>query len=104
VGGFPFVDFNSGGNVSGYIKTIATVLEKIPADAKIIPGHGKLGTVEDMKKYHTMLNETVAFVQKQIADGKSLEDIKTAGLPEKYKGYGNAGRWIEAIHREAPKK
>jgi len=104
VGGFPFVDFSSGGNVSGYIKTIATVLEKIPTDAKIIPGHGKLSTVEDLKKYHAMLNETVAFVQKQIADGKTLEDIKAAGLPEKYKSFGNPGRWIEAIHREATKK
>ena len=57
--------------------------------------------MEDMKKYHAMLNETVAFVQKQIAEGKSLEEIKSAGLPEKYKSYGNAGRWIDAIHREA---
>jgi len=108
VNGFPFVDFSSGGNVSGYIKTIAAVLEKIPMDAKIIPGHGKLSTVDDLKNYHAMLNETVAFVQKQIGEGKTLAEIKTNGLPEKYKGFGggfiNAGRWIEAIHRGTPTK
>ena len=108
VNGFPFVDFSSGGNVDGFVKTIATVLEKIPADAKIIPGHGKLSTVEDLKNYHAMLNDTIGYVQKQIAEGKSLEAIKTNGLPEKYKGYGggfiNASRWIEAIHRGTVKK
>lgn len=88
VNGFPFVDFSSGGNVAGFIKTIGVVLEKIPADAKIIPGHGKLSTVEDMKNYHAMLNETVAFVQKQIVEGKTLAEIKTNGLPEKYKSFG----------------
>jgi len=108
VNGFPFVDFSSGGNVDGFVKTIATVLEKIPADAKIIPGHGKLSTVEDLKNYHAMLTDTISHVQKQIAEGKTLAEIKTNGLPEKYKGYGggfiNAGRWIEAIHRGTPKK
>src|SRR6185436_8830911 len=54
-GGFPFIDLNSGGSVAGYIKTVATVLEKIPPDAKIIPGHGKLATVEDLKAFHAML-------------------------------------------------
>jgi cyclase len=104
VNGFPFIDFSSGGSVAGFIKTIGVVLEKIPADAKIIPGHGKLSTVDDLKNYHAMLNETVAFVQKQIADGKTLAEIKTNGLPEKYKIFGNPARWIEAIHRDAPKK
>jgi len=104
VGGFPFVDFSSGGNVAGYIKTIGAVLEKIPADAKIIPGHGKLSTVEDLKNYHAMLKDTVTIVEKQIAEGKTLAEIKTNGLPEKYKSYGGQARWIEAIHRDSTKK
>jgi cyclase len=103
VSGFPFVDFTSGGNVAGYIKTVATVLEKIPADAKVIPGHGTLSTVEDLKNFHAKLVETSDFVKKQIAEGKSLTDIKAQGLPEKYKG-NNADRWITAIHQEATKK
>jgi glyoxylase-like metal-dependent hydrolase (beta-lactamase superfamily II) len=48
---FPFIDLNSGGSVEGYIKTVAAVLEKIPPDAKVIPGHGKLATVEDLRHF-----------------------------------------------------
>ena len=107
-GGFPFVDLNSGGTVEGYIKTVATVLEKVPADAKIIPGHGKLATVEDLKGFHAMLVETTSLVKKSIADGKSLDEIKTAGLPDKWKSYGtgfiNTGRWIETIYNSTTKK
>ena len=57
-----------------------------------------------MKNYRTMLNETVAFVQKQIAEGKTRAEIKTNGLTEKYKSFGGQARWIEAIHRDAAKK
>lgn len=104
IGAFPLIDSNSGGNAEGYIKTVGAVLEKIPADAKIIPGHGKLSTVEDMKNYHAMLLDTLAIVQKQITAGKTLEEIKTNGLPEKYKNFGGQARWIESIYRDTTKK
>lgn len=107
-GGFPFVDLNSGGSVEGYIKTVAAVLEKIPADAQIIPGHGKLATVEDLKGFHAMLLETTGLVKKSIADGKSLDELKAAGLPEKWNSFGtgfiNTDRWIETIYNNATKK
>jgi cyclase len=107
-GGFPFVDLRSGGSVAGYIKTVADVLAKIPADAKVIPGHGKLATVDDLKSFHAMLVETTDLVKKGAVAGKSLADLKAAGLPEKYKSLGtgfiNTDRWIETIYNEATKK
>jgi len=107
-GGFPFVDLNSGGSVAGYIKTVATVLEKIPADAKIIPGHGKLATVEDLKNFHAMLVETTELVKQGISAGNSLADLKTVGLPDKFKSYGNGfiktTGWIETIYNSATRK
>jgi hypothetical protein len=40
--------------------------------------------------------------------GKSLEEIKKAGLPEKYKSWGSGfiktDAWIETIHRAISKK
>ena len=107
-GGFPFVDLNSGGSMDGYLKTVATVLEKIPADAKIIPGHGTLATVDDLKKYHAMLQETTAIVKAGIAERKSLEDLKAAGLPNEFKEFGTGfiktDRWIETIYNSATRE
>jgi len=107
-GGFPFIDLNSGGNVDGYLKTVATVLEKIPSDAKIIPGHGKLASVEDLRSFHAMLVETTDFVKQGITSGKSLADLKAAGLPEKFKSFGtgfiNTDTWITTIYNSTTKK
>jgi len=107
-GGFPFIDLKSGGSVAGYIKTVAAVLAKIPADAKIIPGHGKLGTVDDLKNFHAMLLETTSLVKQGIAAGKSLADLKAAGLPEKFQSYGTGfiktDRWIETIYNDTAKQ
>src|SRR4030095_16428092 len=66
-GRFPFVDLESGGNVEGLTKNIGDIVAKLPADVKIIPGHGPLSTVNDLKLYHRMLLETTEVVRKKIA-------------------------------------
>ena len=102
-GRFPFVDLNSGGSVAGYIKNVEKVLAEVPADAKIIPGHGPLSTVEDLKTFHNMLLETTAIVKEQIDAGKSLEEVKAAGLPDKWSSWASSfipvERWVEIIYR-----
>jgi cyclase len=104
-GGFPYIDFASGGNVDGYLATLEAVIRKAPADAKIIPGHGKLSTIEEMKAYLGMLRETIAHVRRGMQDGKTLEQLRAAGLPEKWKSFGSGfittHRWIEAIYNQA---
>ncbi|HEX9945607.1 MAG TPA: MBL fold metallo-hydrolase [Thermoanaerobaculia bacterium] len=101
-GRFPFVDLENGGSVAGLTGNVAKVLAQVPADAKVIPGHGELSTVEDLKAYHRMLVETTEVVQKGIVAGKTLEQIQAAGLPEKWKDWGigfiDTKSWIATIH------
>jgi cyclase len=103
--GWPYVDFGSGGDVDGYIATQQAVLAKVKPDTKIIPGHGPLSTVEDLKAYNAMVVESVALVRKGMAEGKTLEQLKAAGLPEKWaafgKGWINNHRWIETVYNQA---
>ncbi|HET8644887.1 MAG TPA: MBL fold metallo-hydrolase, partial [Vicinamibacteria bacterium] len=54
-GMFPFVDLESGGTVRGMIAAIELVAGRVPADAKVIPGHGPLASVEDLRAYAVML-------------------------------------------------
>jgi glyoxylase-like metal-dependent hydrolase (beta-lactamase superfamily II) len=108
-GSFPFIDLLSGGDVEGYLKNIADVIPRIPPGAKIIPGHGPLATIDDLKAYHAMLVETIDIVRKQMKAGTSVADIKKGGMPEKYKSWGtgfiNTDRWIQTIYDGlSPKK
>lgn len=101
-GRFPFVDLENGGSVQGLIENIAKVVARIPADAKVIPGHGPVSTVEDLKTYHRMLVETTDAVRKGIAAGKSLEQLQADGVPEEWKTWGGGfiktNAWIATIH------
>jgi len=105
---FPFVDLGSGGSVQGMIAGVEKVLAQIPADAKVIPGHGPLSTVADLKSYHHMLVETSSIVQKQMKARKTLEQIQAAGLPAEWKEWGSGfidtKTWIETIYNSLTKK
>jgi glyoxylase-like metal-dependent hydrolase (beta-lactamase superfamily II) len=102
-GRFPFVDLDSGGSVQGLMKNIADIIAKLPADVKIIPGHGPLSTLADLRNYNQMLIETTAVVRQGMMAGKTVEGLKKDGLPAKYKDWGtgfiNTNAWIETIYR-----
>jgi glyoxylase-like metal-dependent hydrolase (beta-lactamase superfamily II) len=102
-GRFPNIDLSGGGDVRGFIRNIEHVMANLPPDVKLIPGHGPLSTVKELKESHEMLVETTRIVEKQIAAGKSLAEIKAAGLPEKWKSWAvptmTTERWIEIIYR-----
>lgn len=102
VKGFPFVDLSSGGDVEGLAKNIAQIIPLLAPDVKIIPGHGPISTLDDLKNYHRMLLETTAVVRKGLKAKKSLDELKKAGFAEEWKPWGSgfitADRWIETIY------
>jgi len=101
-GRFPFIDLGSGGSADGYQKNVNTVLNHLPEEVKIIPGHGDLATKDDLDRFATMLSDTINPVRQSISLGKSLDQIKAAGVNEKYKTWGvgfiNTSRWIEIVY------
>jgi glyoxylase-like metal-dependent hydrolase (beta-lactamase superfamily II) len=107
-GRFPFVDIDSGGSVEGLTKNIGELMGKIPAGAKLIPGHGPISTIDDLKAYHRMLVETTDIVRKKIAAKKSLEEIKKDGLPAEWNSWGTGfiktDLWLELVYRSLTAK
>ena len=107
-GRFPFVDLESGGSVEGLTKNIGEIITKIPAGAKLIPGHGPLSGIEDLMNYHNMLVTTSDIVRAKIKAGKTLEQIKSEGLPDTWKSWGTGfiktDVWLETIYRSLTAK
>lgn len=108
VGRFPFIDLASGGNVQGVINNVAAMIAKFPADAKLIPGHGPLATMDDLKAYHQLLVESTTLIQNAMKAGKSVEEIKKTGLPEKFKeaggGFIKTDLWIDIVYQSYSQK
>jgi glyoxylase-like metal-dependent hydrolase (beta-lactamase superfamily II) len=102
--GFPFIDLESGGSVAGVIAACEKVIATVAPDAKVIPGHGRLSTVDDLKPYVVMLKETAALVQKGIRDGKTLDQLKgekvLAGY-EKWSGqFITTDKFVEMLYND----
>jgi glyoxylase-like metal-dependent hydrolase (beta-lactamase superfamily II) len=85
--GFPFIDVDSGGSIDGMIDGVEKVVAQVPADVKIIPGHGPVSSVTDVRAYLAMLKATREVVAKAIKDGKTLDQMKQAKLLEPWKKY-----------------
>lgn len=79
-GGYPYIDIDAGGDLSGYIETHDSVLAMINEDTKIIPGHGPLASKSDLEKTASMLKDVKARIQNLINQGMS-EDAVVAADP-----------------------
>ena len=99
---FPFVDLEYGGDVETLTQHIATLIDQLPTDAKIIPGHGPVATLDDLQAYHRMLVETTDSVRTRRSAGMSLEQISAEGLDAQWASWAwafvPARRWIETVY------
>jgi cyclase len=74
--GFPFIDVASGGTVQGMIDAMEKATAQLPADVKVIPGHGALSNLDDVRAFVKMLKETSAVVEKALKQHKTLEQME----------------------------
>jgi glyoxylase-like metal-dependent hydrolase (beta-lactamase superfamily II) len=85
--GFPFIDVDSGGSINGMIDGVEKVVAQVPPDVKIIPGHGPVSNLDDVRAYLTMLRATRDAVAKALKEHKSLDQMKQAKLLDPWKKY-----------------
>jgi len=88
---FPAVYSEGGGNIRQLVRSLDQILGNIPADAKVVPGHGRLATMEDLKNYVAMLKETISIVDANIKQGKSLDQMQKEKVLAKYDALGAGG-------------
>src|SRR3954463_1821678 len=107
-GMFPFVDLESGGSVVKLIQSLDVILGQIPADAKIIPGHGPVTGVPELRKYRAMLEEAVGAVRKGLASGKSMDQLRKENVLAPWadwgKGFVKADSFLGTIARDLARK
>lgn len=73
--GYPFVDVSAGGTINGIIAAQEKILALSDEETQIIPGHGALSNIDDVKELLAMLLKTKDIIQKAKNDGVSLEDL-----------------------------
>jgi glyoxylase-like metal-dependent hydrolase (beta-lactamase superfamily II) len=77
-GFFPNIDSSSGGWIGGMIAASDLILGLVDSKTKIVPGHGPMATVADLKAARSMLAEARDKVEPLVESGKTLDEAIAA--------------------------
>jgi glyoxylase-like metal-dependent hydrolase (beta-lactamase superfamily II) len=76
--GYPFIDADNGGSLSGIIEFCSKVLEQIDATYTVVPGHGPVAAYQDLADYVAMLTTIRDRMAALIGSGATLEQVVAA--------------------------
>jgi glyoxylase-like metal-dependent hydrolase (beta-lactamase superfamily II) len=107
----PAVSFGDrwyGSGMLNLIETLERLLPQIPADAKIVPGHGVVSTRADVVRGLDVMKQMKAVVEKGIRDGKTLEQLTAervfdpfrSSFPEWASADKSLDSWLKGYFRE----
>lgn len=96
---FPSVD--SAGDVLKYREIVQKVIDMLPDDVTIIPGHGEDGTMDDLRAFHEMLVKTTEIVRGELEQGKNLDTLQKENILEDWGAfecsYVDKNQWIKYL-------
>ena len=100
---YPFIDTQHGGSLAGTLSAIDMILKRSNKHTKIIPGHGPLATIKDLKAYKKMLLDVQETLTKMKEQGKTLEQVQAAKPTAKYdevwgKGWLSPEKFVEIVY------
>ena len=76
--GYPFIDADNGGRISGMIEFCSAVRDELNEDSIVIPGHGPITDYQALVDYIEMLTVVRDRIVKMIGEGASLETVIAA--------------------------
>ena len=105
-GFYPFIDYDTGGNIKGMVAAAKATLAMVDGDTMIVPGHGPLGTRAQLQEYHDMMAGSLDKVTVLKKAGKSEEEAVAAKPSADFDGKWGQGRltpemWTRLVYKGA---
>ncbi|MEX2154109.1 MAG: MBL fold metallo-hydrolase [Gemmatimonadaceae bacterium] len=102
--GYPFIDVSTGGSVNGIIAVADRVLAMCGAQTIVIPGHGAATNCDGLRTYRNMVATVRDRVRAEMQKGRTLEQLKAAGLTADFdarwgKGFIQPPVLVELVYR-----
>jgi cyclase len=99
VNGFNFPSVDGDGDVGQFEALTRRLMTLLPADTRLVSGHhGQatgydfVGKWDQLPAYADMMKDTVEIVQRELAEGKTQEEMEEAGIFDAYQNY--AGSYV----------
>ncbi|MEZ4777806.1 MAG: MBL fold metallo-hydrolase [Flavobacteriaceae bacterium] len=88
---YPFIDIANGGSIKGYKEALSKILMVANEDTKIIPGHGEIASLQDVKYTQSMVEFLHSRIAYHFLEKKSKAQIKALNLTKDFdaKGFGS---------------
>jgi cyclase len=93
-GANPFLELGGIQDIQGYIAAMGELVARLEPGTRVVPGHGKVATLEELRAIYEKTRDGIEFVRAKKAAGVSLADIKTEGVSR-----GLPGPWLERAYR-----
>ena len=97
---FPSAD-GRGGNALLFPDRVQKLIDLVPADVTLIPGHGRNTTIAEEKQFHDMVVQTIDIVKAGLASGKDAATLQKEKVLQNWASYeggaGAADGWIQSI-------
>jgi len=77
-GMYPFIDVSTGGTIGGMINGASMAMKQADNSTKIVPGHGPLGDLASLTKYHEVLVTVRDRIAKLKKSGQTLQQVVAA--------------------------
>lgn len=89
-GFYPFIDASSGGSMTGMVRGTDQILKMASSRTQIVPGHGPVMTLKDLRAYRDMLATVAERVSTLKKQGKSADEVVAAKPTADFDGrYGS---------------
>jgi glyoxylase-like metal-dependent hydrolase (beta-lactamase superfamily II) len=83
-GMYPFIDYSAGGSIEGMLADADGMVKAVDRKTKIIPGHGPMAMLDDLRAYRAMLADVNERISKLVRDGKTLDEMQAAQPTKSY--------------------
>ena len=81
---YPFIDVDNGGSLSGMIDYLEKIVLVIDKDTIVMPGHGEISSISDIKETIEMLKTVKNRILKSIKNNQSLEQIISSNITKDF--------------------
>ena len=81
---YPFIDVDNGGSLSGMINYLEKIVLVIDKDTIVMPGHGEISSISDIKETIEMLKTVKNRILISIKNNQSLEQIISSNITKDF--------------------
>lgn len=81
---YPFIDVDNGGSLSGMINYLEKIILVIDKDTIVMPGHGEISSISDIKETIEMLKTVKNRILISIKNNQSLEQIISSNITKDF--------------------